>query len=219
MNEDQLTHQPSVKLAKHELRTALKRKRNHIDADQRKQDAKQACRRAAQLLEELRHEQGRPLTVCAYMPFGPELDIIPLMEACLSSGDQMYIPRTLQDTHTLEWVGWNMSTPFKSGVFGIREPADEAEAVPIHHIMNNTNIVLVPGLGFDRTGGRLGMGAGYYDRFLSLWESAKPIDKPRLLSIIYNEQLVVRVPVEPHDAMIDILVTPSQVIPIKKAGF
>ncbi|WP_195574347.1 5-formyltetrahydrofolate cyclo-ligase [Paenibacillus sp. 1001270B_150601_E10] len=211
MNKEQLTHHTSVKVKKQELRSQLKRARQDIEPSKRLQASEAACARASQLLEVLRQDTAKRLTLCAYMPYGPELDIIPLMEACLSRGDLIYIPRTMRENHTLQWMEWNADTPLETGVFGIREPSQEAKALSME-TMKTIDAVLVPGLGFDRSGGRLGMGAGYYDRFLSMWQNAEDGEKPCLISVCFEEQLVEQVPVEPHDEVIDVLITPEQVI-------
>ena len=66
--------------------------------------------------------------------------------------------------------------------------------------------VIVPGVAFDVHGKRLGMGGGYYDRFLKLTENAKKI------SLAFDFQLVENVPTESHDMPVDIIITEKQII-------
>ena len=61
--------------------------------------------------------------------------------------------------------------------------------------------MIVPGAAFDVSGGRLGLGGGYYDRFLPLAANAKKI------AFAYGFQLVENLPLEPHDAKVDLILT------------
>ncbi len=83
------------------------------------------------------------------------------------------------------------------GPLGIREPV-EGEFVPYAA----AEFVLVPGVAFDRAGRRLGRGGGFYDRVFG-----EPALSARRVAICFSEQLVDRVPVEAHDAMVDAIVT------------
>ena len=99
------------------------------------------------------------------------------------------------------------------GVFGIQEPADTAISVT-EDVLDQADLVLVPGLAFDRSGGRLGMGAGYYDRFLARWSNNQLLHTtaPALWSLIYNWQLVEEVPMESHDLPVDVIVNEQELI-------
>jgi 5-formyltetrahydrofolate cyclo-ligase len=70
------------------------------------------------------------------------------------------------------------------------------------------DVVVVPGVVFDASGARLGRGAGYYDRFLA----ALPTAKPLRLVLTLDEQIVDRVPIEPHDQRVHVIVTPTRII-------
>ena len=72
------------------------------------------------------------------------------------------------------------------------------------------DVILTPGLAFDRTGGRLGRGAGFYDRFL---ERAKLSTSAPVLGVCFAEQLVDRVPADTHDVGVGMLVTQEGVFP------
>jgi 5-formyltetrahydrofolate cyclo-ligase len=66
------------------------------------------------------------------------------------------------------------------------------------------DVVVLPGIAFDRQGGRLGQGKGYYDRLL-----ADVSSKCTLIGLAFDVQLVEEVPMEPHDVRLDILITES----------
>lgn len=82
-------------------------------------------------------------------------------------------------------------------------------------------LVVMPGLAFDRTGRRLGRGGGYYDKFLHA-ARARAAQRcwapPLLVALSYRSQLVDRVPVEPHDVGVDAIVTPDEVVVCTAAG-
>jgi len=82
------------------------------------------------------------------------------------------------------------------GPFGNHEPAEDAPAPP-------PDLVLVPGLAFDRSGFRLGRGGGFYDRFLESLSFPRPV----LCGVCFSRQIVPAVPREPHDARVDWILT------------
>lgn len=91
-----------------------------------------------------------------------------------------------------------------SGAFGIWEPLPVSERlVPAARF----DVVLVPGLAFDLNGGRLGRGAGFYDRFLA---SVSP--QTRLVGVAFDEQIVEKTPRDAFDLPVDALATPERLV-------
>ncbi|GIL44154.1 hypothetical protein Vafri_1680 [Volvox africanus] len=83
------------------------------------------------------------------------------------------------------------------------------------------DVLLVPGLGFDRTGRRLGRGGGYYDKMISqLQHLATEAGRqpPLLVALSYEAQLVSAVPIDEHDQPVDLVVTASEVVQCTKRG-
>ncbi len=92
--------------------------------------------------------------------------------------------------------------------FGIREPKPELRTAPSRRVEpEELALILLPGLGFDFSGGRLGRGAGYYDRFLS----RVPTNVPRV-GLAFECQLLERIPMQPHDQKVDWIVTENRTI-------
>ncbi|MDH6306393.1 5-formyltetrahydrofolate cyclo-ligase [Parabacteroides sp. PF5-5] len=89
----------------------------------------------------------------------------------------------------------------KAGAFGILEPLAE-EGLPTEE----PDLIIVPGVAFDRSLNRMGRGRGYYDRFL-----ASHPDVPKI-GICFDFQLVETVPVEPFDIKMDLVITDKEVI-------
>ena len=84
--------------------------------------------------------------------------------------------------------------------WGVPEPSLNAPLVPLQEI----DLVLVPGVGFDRQGGRLGYGGGYYDRLLCQFDAAR-------VGIIHPSTLVDAIPCSEHDCQMDWIATPAGV--------
>lgn len=94
------------------------------------------------------------------------------------------------------------------GRLGVREPA-EGGFVPC----SAAEIILVPGVAFDRKGRRLGRGGGFYDRVLG-----EPSLAARRVAVCFACQLVDRVPVEAHDALVDAIVTEDGWLDARSSG-
>ena len=88
------------------------------------------------------------------------------------------------------------------GRYDIEEPAD-GEPWPA----DNIDLIVVPGLAFDTSGGRLGKGGGFYDRFL-----VQPGMHALTCAVAFAEQMIETVPAEPHDRRVDMLVTDEAVL-------
>jgi len=91
----------------------------------------------------------------------------------------------------------SLATGVEEGYMGIREPV-EGMPVPVSDI----DLVIVPGLGFDEQGNRLGRGRGFYDRFLR-----HPDFRGHSCALAFEEQVLPTIPVEPSDARVAMLVT------------
>ena len=99
------------------------------------------------------------------------------------------------------------------GSFGIPEPEIDTPLVTLNQI----DVMLVPGLSFDRQGNRLGYGKGFYDQLLSTdttREAGSTGHTPLLIGISFEETLIDKVPTESHDIAMDYVVTPERVIKV-----
>ena len=140
--------------------------------------------------------------VFTYMHFRSEVQTGDLISSFLAAGKTVTVPYTLKKESRLLAV--RITDPehqVKPGYCGIPEPLShlvEQETCAPEEI----NVVIVPGSVFDRTGGRLGYGGGFYDRFLS-----REAPGAVRIGLAYELQLVDRVPVEAHDQFMDFLVT------------
>ena len=145
--------------------------------------------------------------VLAYVSFGSELDTRPLLQQVLAGGRTLVLPRIERAARrlALHQVG-DLDTELRPGVWGIPEP-DPDRSRPV--APGEIDFVLVPGLVFDPRGGRIGYGAGYYDRLLVAW----PPPVPPLIAAAFELQVVPAVPVLPADRQVDLVVTESRTYP------
>jgi 5-formyltetrahydrofolate cyclo-ligase len=142
-------------------------------------------------------------TVCAYVPIGSEPGSDELIDSLLRRGVRVLLPVARDDGAGLPVpLQWGEYRPggLVQARFGLREPAEPW--LPADTIAAAA-VVLVPSLAVDRAGVRLGRGAGFYDRSLPL---AAPT--ARLVAVVRDDELVDRLPVEPHDARMTHALTP-----------
>jgi len=140
-------------------------------------------------------------TVCSFLSMAGEIDTEPLCLAAVAAGKTLCLPRVEGDD--LSFRSTAMSGPWSVGAFGIREPPPDS--VPADFtVLAGPVLVVVPGLAFDASGGRLGRGRGYYDRFIRALRAVRP--DAHAVGIALAEQLVPAVPVERFDERIDMLI-------------
>jgi len=143
-----------------------------------------------------------------YVPFRSELDTRGIIEWGWNAGISVIIPRCVSSDRTMELYvlkSWDELAP---GAYGILEPdANHAERCGESFI---PDVIFVPGLAFDRYGGRLGYGGGYYDRYSEkLSGEALRVGQPTpsWIGLGYESQLQEKVPMELHDARMGAVIT------------
>lgn len=110
---------------------------------------------------------------------------------------KVYLPRVHSRSRTLTFRRICGLSDLERGVYSIREPKVRCpKASP-----SRMNLILVPGVGFDKRGRRLGRGGGYYDRLLSRAGKAWKV------GICFREQLVKKIPVCRHDVLMNQVIT------------
>jgi 5-formyltetrahydrofolate cyclo-ligase len=133
-------------------------------------------------------------SVCAFAPIAGEPNVLDPWP----TGKFLALPRIEGENLCAHFV--TSPADLTAGRFGIPEPRTDAPAAG-----PSFDLILVPGLAFDRSGGRLGRGRGFYDRFLSGISGFR-------VGACFDWQLVDSVPVEAHDMRMDAIVTPSEII-------
>ncbi|AJY73924.1 hypothetical protein VN24_03990 [Paenibacillus beijingensis] len=144
----------------------------------------------------------------AYVPFRSELDTHSLMQWGWENGIGVIIPRCDPSARQLTLYRIQSPDDLAAGAYGIMEP-DPSRLTPLPRPYVPA-VILLPGLGFDGKGGRLGYGGGYYDRFLQELDAecaSRGIDRPLRFGLAYTEQIVSGVLMEDHDERLDGTIT------------
>lgn len=140
-------------------------------------------------------------TVAAYVSIGTEPDTRGLLFALWKRGTYVLLPRLLPDGD-LDWASYEGPDSLVPGPRGCPEPSEPPRGPGA---VASADVVLVPALAADRTGMRLGRGAGSYDRAL-----ARVGPAILTVALLYDQELLQTVPAEPHDQRVRAAVTPSQ---------
>ena len=141
------------------------------------------------------------LRVAVYAPLPTELDTAALVALLLRHRCRIYLPR-LTDLRRRRMQFVAARGPMRRNHLGILEP------VQLRRLSaRNLDLVFVPLVGFDATGMRLGMGAGYYDRAFHFLRYRRYWRHPRLIGLAYSFQQVPRIKGAPHDVHLDSVVT------------
>jgi 5-formyltetrahydrofolate cyclo-ligase len=143
-------------------------------------------------------------TVAAYMAFGNEISLALLMKQ--PHGKRWAIPRTLVKPEPRLVFHPYDPTRLARHPFGMLEPDASLPVVEPHEL----DMILVPGVAFDRCGYRLGFGGGFYDRFLPRVTTTK-------VGITYAAGVVEQVPHEPFDQPVDFLVSETGLVETRQA--
>lgn len=144
-------------------------------------------------------------TVCAYVPVGSEPGTPELLDALVAAGVRVLLPVAREVDgipQPLAWGDYRAPADLVAAPFGLREPAPPS--LPPETI-GAADTVVVPALAVDRAGARLGRGAGYYDRTLTL---AAP--GARLVAVVRDDEIVDRLPAEDHDVAMTHALTPGR---------
>ena len=145
--------------------------------------------------------------VSGFSPLKSEINPLPLMRRLAALGATLALPVVAGRDQPLIMRAYAFGQPLNEGVWGIREPNEDAAEV-------DPDILIVPLAGFDRRGHRIGYGAGYYDMTIGRLRSLKPVVA---VGIAYAAQEFPEVPVTPRDERLDLVLTERDVIDFRKA--
>ncbi|MFG2970488.1 5-formyltetrahydrofolate cyclo-ligase [Streptomyces sp. NPDC048288] len=196
--------EPGGETDKRTLRRECAGVRNRLTTDVVREAADALAAHALEL-----PEVARAHTVAAYVSVGSEPGTLPLLDALFTRGVRVLLPALLPD-HDLDWGAYagegSLARVQHGGKMALFEPCGERlgpDAVLA------ADVVLLPGLAVDTRGMRLGRGGGSYDRVLARLEGAGA--HPALVVLLYDTEVVDRVPAEAHDRPVQAVVTPSGV--------
>ena len=185
-----------ISALKADLRTATLAKRDAMPAAERQAAAEALAAR------------GLPIAVkpgavvSGFMPMKSEINPLPLLRKLAGEGAKLALPCIDGRGKPLIMRAYQFGDAFKSGQWGIREPMPEAPEV-------KPDILLVPLVCFDRSGQRIGYGAGYYDRTIANLRALKSVTT---IGIAFAMQEIRQVPATERDERLDFVLTEKEIL-------
>ena len=178
------------------LREKMKQERSKLTEQDRNQFAQQAADRlmGAELLITCEN-------IGVFSSIGTEIDTGPLFADLMDSGRRVFFPKMDKSSRSLNWGQAATLGSMVEGPHGVLEPESATYSV------TDLDLIVVPGLGFGLNGGRLGYGAGWYDRTLESFEGP-------VVGFGFDCQVLEAVPSQVHDRPVNWIVTELRAIPI-----
>ncbi len=170
-------------------REALLQHRTALAAATRRSLCERACARLVQAVD---LKAYGVLGVC--WPIRGEFDVRGVVEEHLSNGGQAALPVVVEKSAPVEFWRWHPGIPMQTGVWNIPIPATREVLMP--------DAIIVPLVGFDGAGFRLGYGGGYFDRTL-----AAAVPRPYAIGLGYAQAELATIHPQPHDIPMNLIVT------------
>lgn len=141
--------------------------------------------------------------IFAFVSFKSEVDTHQIINRAIMDKKIICVPKIKSRDKEIEIYKINSLSDLSKGYYGILEPSDNCPTID----SNNIDLILMPGSAFDRKGGRVGYGMGYYDRFLVKMD--RDVDK---IALAYDFQVLDKVPMEERDIRINGIITNKEFI-------
>lgn len=146
---------------------------------------------------------ARAKCILGYWPLPGEPDLLGLLEHAAGAGKRVCLPRVVGDAIEIVEVR-TFGEDLRRSPLGVLEPLGGLVVPPA-----DLDLLLVPGMAFDRRGGRIGRGKGFYDRVLT-----GRADGWMVCGVCYEAAVVEEAPMEAHDAPVDALATERGISPV-----
>jgi len=185
----------ALRVAKDGLRAEMRAVRAAIPEDARASRSRQIAER---LLATSEIERTR--RCLTFLSFGSEVSTEPILAGLRARGIAVAVP-VLEGGH-MEAVDLSEDARLVPSSYGAMEPAERTVLAP-----EEIDLVAAPGLAFDRSGGRIGYGGGYFDGFLRRVRSDCAV-----AGVCFAEQIIDEVPAGPEDVPVGFVVTDAEVI-------
>lgn len=186
------------------------RLRQQLRAARRGLTPRQQHLAAQGLARQLRHclPLLRARHIAFYLPNDGEIDPRPLVRFLEKMGKQCYLPRLHPDNSRRVWfIRYRTGDALANNCYRIPEPLLHGERLPAWAMQ----VVLMPLVGFDRAGNRLGMGGGFYDRTFA-FKAVRKNGRPLLIGLAHSVQEVPALPTASWDMPLDVIATESFLI-------
>jgi 5-formyltetrahydrofolate cyclo-ligase len=187
--------------AKATLRAAALAKRDALSGDRRAAAAQAIAARGLPI------DLMPGAVVAGYSAIRSELDPIPLMQKLAAAGARLALPAISARGQALRFRAWHPHDKLLPGPLGILEPSPAAAEI-------TPDIVLVPLAAFDRSGHRIGYGAGHYDRTLAHLHKSKGF---AAIGLAFSAQEVAAIPALQHDVPLDYVLTETRVFDFRSS--
>ena len=192
------------KAAKQRLRDEVKTKLGLLTPQAVERRSKQLCDCLT-----AREEFLRASVVMVYLSLPQEVDLSAAILTAWQQGKTIVVPQVLRSERRMMPVEiHSLEGDFAVEASGLRNPRSGAPVPPA-----DIDLVVAPGLAFDRAGGRLGRGGGYYDKFLTSVGLHAAV-----FGAGFVEQMVASVPMESHDRRMNAVATDAGVVECTQAG-
>lgn len=195
-------------IAKQQLRQQLRAARHAIPPSQRETAAQN-------LATEVQRLSYYPTAqkIALYWPHDDEINTMPLLNTMLQQHKHCYLPVLLIDPQQkLAFAAYTQQTPLVKNRYGIPEP--ELGFTTLTNALD-MDIILVPLVGFDSLGRRLGRGGGFYDATFAEFQKSPQHKWPKLVGLAYSCQHIDEVPADVWDWQLDAVVTESDIFQFK----
>lgn len=184
-----------IAVQKKALRSQLRRQRKQLDPVVLLHESAALCDKLLAL-----PELEKAHTVFCYVSYGGEVETQRLIEELLNKGKHVVVPRC-RENGIMDCVPIKTLSELRAGTMGILEPPEEMSSIS----WLTVDFAIVPAVACGEDGSRLGQGGGYYDRFL------ERVRCP-FAAICLEQFLLPKLPCEPHDQTMNIIVTQQRVL-------
>ncbi len=187
-----------------QLRRQLRQQRRELDAETQ-------LRHGAHLYQQLRHCDlyRRSKRIAAYLPEDGEIDSGYIIHNAWRAKKQIYLPVLSPFGNSLYFAPFQRGSAMRKNRFGIPEP----DSHPRHWLRaRQLDLILMPLVGFDKQGNRLGMGGGFYDRTLAFTRYQANSHRPYLIGLAHQLQQVDALDYQPHDIAMQLIATEQGII-------
>ncbi|MDD3628169.1 MAG: 5-formyltetrahydrofolate cyclo-ligase [Actinomycetota bacterium] len=186
-----------IKFLKNNVRERVQRERNNLPVNYREKSSRAIAKK---FLNCSFYTVSNNILI--YYPFRNEVETTLIIEDALKDNKNIILPRVHNKELELYYVT-NLKEQLKAGAYGIMEPvASRCKPAKI----SDVDLVVVPGVSFDKKFYRLGYGGGYYDRILS-----RIPKKVKKIALCFDIQVVDSLPVSAHDIKVDMIITESKI--------
>ena len=180
---------------KNSIRKVLRQKKEAMLPEDRLEKSQRICRH---LMAIIRDKE----TVMVYTSKEKEVNTVPLIHALFRQKNPVVVPIIVKEDVSLRLSYLRDFSALVPSTFGVPEPIGNE----IPAAAEDIGMIVLPMLGFDRTGGRIGYGAGYYDRFLSKHPNLRKV------GIAFACQEVGNLPVDENDIRMDTIITEDGIV-------